>query len=267
MFPLITPVELSEQLAEIELFDIRWALTDPSHGIAAYQEGHIPGAHFVDLDQDLSDPPGIEGRHPLPSVETWATTLGELGVNPTDHVVVYDDVGGAVAARMWWMLRSIGHSTAQVLDGGYQAWKGAGFEAEAGTNSPTPTDYPVPGPFSGVVGHQELEKRTVVDVRAPERYRGDIEPVDHKAGHIPGAINLPLDSSLDEAGRLRDPEDLRGRFADLGASPVIHCGSGVNACHTALAMVVAGLPMPDIYIGSFSEWARRDLPVVTGDRP
>lgn len=267
MSPLITPADLSEHLAEIKLFDIRWALTDPSHGIATYEAGHIPTALFVDLDEDLSDPPGIVGRHPLPSPRRWAETLGRLGIGPTNHVVVYDDMGGAVAARMWWMLRSIGHDEVRLLDGGYQAWVKAGLETETGSNTPVPSHYPVPKAFTGVTGYEDLEGRAVIDVRAPERYRGDTEPVDPKAGHIPGAVNLPLDGSLDEAGRFLDADALRDRFSHVADSSVVHCGSGVNACHTALAMIVAGLPMPDIYIGSFSEWARRDLPVVTGDQP
>jgi thiosulfate/3-mercaptopyruvate sulfurtransferase len=267
MSHLITPAELSEHLAEIKLFDIRWSLTDPNYGLAEYEAGHIPNAIFVDLDRDLSDPPGIQGRHPLPSPQAWAGTLGGLGIGPTDRVVAYDDMGGAVAARMWWMLQSIGHQNARVLDGGYQAWVSAGLETEAGRNIPDPTNYPTPEAFTGVVGYEDLEGRTVIDVRASERYRGATEPVDPKAGHIPGAINLPMTGSLDEADRFLDPEALRDRFCDVDGTPVIHCGSGVNACHTALAMVVAGMPIPDIYVGSFSEWARRDFPVVTGDEP
>jgi len=268
MGPLITPEVLDSLQGDVHLFDVRWALADPSSGRAAYEAGHIPGAVFVDLDADLAGPPGRQGRHPLPSETTWAATLGRLGVDPAGLVVVYDDSGGAVAARMWWMLRSVGHAAAQVLDGGYQAWVSDGREVEAGPGGPPrPTVYPVPAGFAGVVTRDQLGGRSLLDVRAAARYRGDEEPVDPRAGHIPGAVNMPISESLDETGRFLDPDALRRRFADLPESPVVSCGSGVNACHTALAMILVGRPMPDIYIGSFSEWSRCDLPVVSGDSP
>lgn len=265
--PLITTDELRQRLAEVRLFDVRWALTDPNQGRATYEAGHIPGAVFVDLDDDLAAPPGLDGRHPLPDVETWAASLGRLGITPSDEVVVYDDMGGAVAARMWWMLRATGHERARLLDGGYQAWVATRLDTEEGSNDPTPTTYPKPDGFEGVIRHNELEGRTLIDVRAAERYRGDVEPVDPKAGHIPGAVNMPMDDSLDDSGRFLTPAALRERYAAIGDRAVVHCGSGVNACHTAVAMVIAGRTMPDIYVGSFSEWSRRDLPVVTGDTP
>jgi len=268
MSPLITPEELDSLQGDVLLFDVRWALTDPSSGRAAYEAGHIPGAVFVDLDADLSAPAGRRGRHPLPSAAAWATTLGRLGVDPSSLVVAYDDAGGAVAARMWWMLRSVGHVACQVLDGGYQAWVSTERDVEAGAaEPPREAVYPVPVGFAGAVTRDQLGGRALIDVRAAARYRGDEEPVDPRAGHIPGAVNMPIGGSLDETGRFLDPDALRRRFADLPESPVVSCGSGVNACHTALAMVLAGRPMPDIYVGSFSEWARCDLPVVTGDSP
>jgi thiosulfate/3-mercaptopyruvate sulfurtransferase len=267
MNPLITAEELREQLTDVALFDIRWALTDPNHGRATYEAGHIPGAVFVDLDLDLADPPGIDGRHPLPPVEKWAETLGRLGVTPSDDVVVYDDMQGSVAARMWWMLMAIGHESVQTLDGGYQAWVGTGLPAETGNIEPIGSRYPVPSGFDGVAAIDDLGGRAVIDVRAGERYRGEVEPVDPKAGHIPGAINLPLDGSLGDDGRFLPAAALRERFATVGDSAIVHCGSGVNACHTALALVLAGRPMPDVYAGSFSEWSRRDRPVKTGSTP
>lgn len=265
--PLITTTELSERLNDVALFDIRWALTDPNHGRATYEAGHIPGAVFVDLDVDLADPPGIDGRHPLPPIETWAATLGRLGISPSDDVVVYDDLQGSVAARMWWMLMASGHESVQMLDGGYQTWVKTGLPTGTGNVPPTRSTYPVPPDFSGVAAIDDLEGRMVVDVRASERYRGDFEPVDPKAGHIPGAVNMPLDGSLDDDGRFLPPKALRDRFASVGDTPIVHCGSGVNACHTALAMVLAGHLMPDVYAGSFSEWSRRDRPVTTGSTP
>lgn len=264
--PTISVEELRSRLDDVRLFDLRWSLTDPAHGIASYRGGHIPGAVFVDLDHDLSAPEG-DGRHPLPSPDDFTTTLGRLGITPDDEVVVYDDVGGAVAARMWWMLRSIGHDRVSLLDGGMKAWNESGHDVETGEVLPARTTYPPVSGFRWVLGHDQLANRTIVDVRAPERYRGDREPVDPKAGHIPGALNLPLAGNLGEDGRFLNEEDLRRRYESLPDDVVFSCGSGVNACHSALAMNLAGRPMPDVYIGSFSDWSRRDLPVKTGNEP
>jgi thiosulfate/3-mercaptopyruvate sulfurtransferase len=168
---------------------------------------------------------------------------------------------------MWWMLRSIGHDgEVRVLDGGIQGWSEAGEPLERSPVTPVPTSYPPIAGFSGVVQHHDLEDRLVADVRAPERYRGEIEPIDPKAGHIPGAVNFPLDGNLDD-GRFRSAEDLADRYREFPENGIVSCGSGVNACHAALALVVAGRPLPDVYIGSFSDWSRRDLPVVTGPEP
>jgi thiosulfate/3-mercaptopyruvate sulfurtransferase len=264
--PLITAHELSESLRDINVFDVRWSLTDPGHGARAYEQGHVPGAVFVDLDTDLAGPPG-EGRHPLPPADDFARTLGRLGLEPDDDVVAYDDAGGAVAGRLWWMLESIGHRGAvRVLDGGIQAWAAAGLPVDMEPVEPAPTRYsPVSG-FTGVVTHDQLEGRVVADVRAPERYRGETEPIDPKAGHIPGAINYPLAGNLSD-GRFLTKSELAERYQDFPEDSVVSCGSGVNACHAALALVVAGRPMPDVYVGSFSDWSRRDLPVATGPEP
>lgn len=264
MHPLIDPEAVMERLDRVRLCDIRWSLTDPSSGRAAYESGHIPGAVFVDLDRDLSALPGIDGRHPLPTPEAFGSTLGRLGISPEDTVVVYDDRSGAIAARMWWMLRSIGHSLVAVLDGGYDSWVEAGHPVETGWNVPKPATYPPSDGFSGVAILEGLAGRTIVDARSPERYRGESEPVDPKAGHIPGAINLPTAGNLSSDGRFLDAGELHRRYASVASDPVMSCGSGVTACHDALAMVVAGYEMPDVYVGSFSEWSRRDLPVETG---
>ncbi len=261
MSPLIAPGEVP---TNARIFDLRWSLADPDGGRNAYLAGHVPGAVFVDLDRDLAAPPSMDGRHPLPDPSDFAATLGRLGLAPDDSVVVYDDSGGAVAARLWWMLRAIDHERVWVLDGGFQAWQEAGFGVETGAVTPEPAHYPPPRGFSSVATRDDLRDRVLIDARAPERYRGETEPVDPKAGHIPGAINRPYMESLDSSGRFLPSEDLAARFSGLGDRPVVYCGSGVNSCHLALAMVAAGLDTPDVYVGSFSEWSRRDLPVETG---
>lgn len=265
--PLISHVSLAGRLDAVALCDIRWSLTDPTHGRSNYEAGHIPGAVFVDLDEDLAAPPGLEGRHPLPSVGEFASTLGRLGIDPGSHVVVYDDMGGAIAARMWWMLRSIGHDSVQLLDGGFRAWVEAGHPVETGSSEPSRASYPVPERFHGVVGLEDLPGRSLVDARSPERYRGETEPVDPKAGHIPGAINVPTADNLDPEGCFLSKDQLRRRYQTVADDPVVYCGSGVTSCHNALAMVLAGFDMPDVYVGSFSEWSRRDMPVETGSSP
>lgn len=265
--PLVRPYELADRLDEVVVCDVRWALTDPSRGRVAYEEAHIPGAIFVDLDRDLSAPPGLNGRHPLPDPEDFAKTLARLGIGPDDEVVAYDDEGGAIAARLWWMLHAIGHAGARILDGGIQAWVAAGHPLETESNDPESVTYPAPSGFRGVVTIEDLERRTLVDARAEERYRGETEPVDPKAGHIPGALNLPHSGNLDDSGTFLEPEVLAKRFASVPDGAVMSCGSGVTSCHNALAMLVAGRDMPLVYVGSFSEWSRRDMPVRTGPEP
>lgn len=265
--PLATVDDLTAMIGQCVVCDIRWDLTDREKGRATYEQGHIPGAVFVDLDADLAAPPGARGRHPLPDPDDFAATLGSLGISPESHVVVYDDAGGRVAARLWWMLRSIGHEKIQLLDGGYQAWLDAGHAIQTGPVTPEPADYPGPVRFTGVVGADELEDKTVIDARADARYRGEVEPVDPEPGHIPGALNIPTDANLDETGRFRDARDLASEYSRLAGDVVVSCGSGVNACHDALAMVIAGLPMPLVYVGSYSEWTRNDRPVNVGPEP
>lgn len=267
MHPLISAEKLSAVLDDVRILDLRWDLTDPDKGRRAYRQGHIPGAVFVDLDVDLSAPPGERGRHPLPTVTEFAATLGNLGVAPDTWVVVYDDVSGQIAARLWWMLRSIGHDQVQVLDGGLGAWFGAGGALASGDVTPDPVEYTVPAGFTGVVTADKVEERTLVDARTAERFRGDHEPVDPKAGHIPGAINIPTAENLDDAGRFRSSDELAEVYADLPDDVAMSCGSGVTACHDALAMVLAGRDMPGVYVGSFSEWCRLDRPVDTGPNP
>ncbi|MGH8946098.1 MAG: sulfurtransferase [Acidimicrobiia bacterium] len=262
--PLIGTDELSRRLNEVVVCDIRWSLSDPSHGVTAYESGHIPGAVFVDLDHDLAGEPG-PGRHPLPEPGAFLDTLGRLGIDPQSEVVVYDDAEGMIAARMWWMLRSIGHHRSRLLDGGYNVWVGEGREIETGHNQPTPVSYRGPAYFSGVAQREDLEGRTLIDLRSAARYAGLEEPVDPKAGHIPGAVNRPAEGNLAPDGRFQTPDTLARLYREIGSNAVVYCGSGVTACHGAVAMVLAGRDLPDVYVGSFSEWSRLDLPVATGD--
>jgi thiosulfate/3-mercaptopyruvate sulfurtransferase len=265
--PLITVDELAELVPDVRLCDIRWDLADPAKGRSTYEMGHIPGAVFVDLDRDLAAPPGPGGRHPLPDSSTFASTLGRLGIEPSTRVVVYDDLSGRIAARMWWMLSSMGHGLVQVLDGGYQAWVATGLDVGVGTETPETTRYPTSQGFDGVVTHDQLDGRAIVDARAGERYRGEIEPVDPRPGHIPGAVNVDTARNLGADGRFLDARSLAAVYDGIPDVAVVSCGSGVTACHDALAMVLAGRAMPDIYIGSYSEWSGLGLPVKTGPSP
>ena len=255
---------------DLRLADVRWWLSDPAKGRRDYDTGHLPCAVFVDLDTDLVASEG-PGRHPLAEPAAFLRRMEALGFDAASHIVAYDDAGGTVAARLWWMLDDLGHARVEVLDGGIQAWVAAG-----GLLTTT-----VPAPVRGRLDLRERWSRTIdraaliaqlgnvaiVDARAPERYRGDIEPIDPVAGHIPTAVSLPTGGNLDGDGRLRPAAELRNRFESLGDEVVVACGSGVNACHNALAMRVAGLPDPLLYPGSYSDWSRSRLPVATGDDP
>lgn len=263
--PLIDVDALSDSLHQLQVFDVRWYLADPGRGESEYRAAHIPGAVFVDLDKDLSSVPGSNGRHPLPTPGDFALTLGRLGLHRNDQVVVYDDAAGRIAARLWWMLRSIGHTGVRVLDGGIPAWIEAGNTTESGWIAPSHVDYGTVDDFSNSVTLDELEGRSLVDARAPERFRGDFEPVDPRPGHIPGAINIPTDVFVED-GRLRSADSMASLFVGID-DPVMSCGSGVTACHAALAYTIAGNPIPDVYVGSYSEWSRTDRDVSTGETP
>jgi thiosulfate/3-mercaptopyruvate sulfurtransferase len=267
--PLIRADELLARAQAVCLLDARFDLARPDAGPQAFLAGHLPGARHVHLDHDLSakgDVPAVcGGRHPLPSRAWVAATFGRLGITPDTPVVVYDAQGGMFAARVWWMLRWLGHDAVAVLDGGVPAWVAAGGALEVGEAAPVAPagDYPLAAePGGDVVTVDELLARldrvTLIDARAPERYRGDVEPLDPVAGHIPGARNRPFSANLAPDGRFQSPEALRAAFAPLlGAQggPVVHqCGSGVTACHNLLAMAVAGLPAGALYAGSWSEW-------------
>ena len=272
---LIAAAELAARLDDpnVRIADVRWVLGDPVRGRHEYEAGHIPGAIFVDLDRDLGAPAGA-GRHPLPEPRDFARRLGELGFG-TDHLIVaYDDAYGTIAARLWWMLDDLGHERAALLDGGLRAWREAGL--------PLSTDVPVPAPstmrlrdaWSNVIDREELVPRlddvTLIDARVAERYRGDTEPVDPRAGHIPSAVNAPARLAMTADGRFLAPDELAERFGSIAPDdrPVVtSCGSGTTACHNALAMRLAGLPDPILYVGSFSDWSRSGMPIATGAEP
>lgn len=264
---LVDAATLAAMLGQpgLRVVDCRHDLADPEAGRRAWSESHIPGAVFMHLDEDLSAPcTGRNGRHPLPNPAVFAARLGALGIGPEDQVVACDDAGGAIAARLWWMLRWIGHDRAAVLDGGYRAWRKAGLPLDAAVPQPTPVEHPVgPATVASIDGaglQRALEAGTValIDARSPDRFAGQNETLDPVAGHIPGAFNRFFRSNLSD-GRFRPAAELRAEFEALlaGREPadVVHqCGSGVTACHNLLAMEVAGLHGSCLYPGSWSEW-------------
>jgi thiosulfate/3-mercaptopyruvate sulfurtransferase len=265
---LVNPPWVREHPAA-RLVDLRWAAKGPS-GRQKYEEGHLPGAVFVDLDRDLSRPGG-PGRHPFPSEEQFAQVLSRLGIGPGTHVVVYDDGHSSVAARFWFMLRAFGHRAASVLDGGVRAWTEAGLPLtrEEPRIPPAPVrKLALDRSRLAEVAEVKTRKAVVLDARAPERYRGEVEPLDPKAGHIPGALNAPYASNLTATQRFRPPEELRRIYEKYGPDVIVSCGSGVTACHDALAMELAGLPPPRLYVGSFSGWIEDPArPIATGPEP
>lgn len=262
MRPLIGADEAAEQHGSIRL-DVRWTLGGQSRE-PDYAARHLPGAVFLDFDRDVCGPVGaVGGRHPLPEPEALQAVLRAVGIDDDSRVLVYDDGDGMPAARTWWTLRWAGLARVQVLHGGIKAWAGAGFPVETQVPQPKPGTVTVrPGslPVLDAEGAAEWARsRELVDVRAPERYRGEHEPIDPVAGHVPGAVNLFLgEDDLADADRLRE------RYAS--ATPrAYYCGSGVGAARTALAVTAAGLPTPPVYIGSWSDWVSRDREVATGE--
>ena len=264
--------ELAGRLDEpgVVVCDVRWYLTDPYRGRREYDDAHVPGAVFVDLHTELAGSIG-GGRHPLPTTYEFAAHLSRLGIARGDTVVAYDSAGGAVASRLWWMLRSIGHEQACVLDGGYQAWERAGQPTTSVVVARVPTGYPVVDGWRGVVDADDITDlvesgTTLVDARAADRYRGEVEPIDQQAGHIPGAINLPHLDNLDDDGPPPIGERARGAVRRRRPAPVVYCGSGVTACHDLLAMSIAGITDARLYPGSWSDWSSQpDRPIATGD--
>ncbi|TDB83529.1 sulfurtransferase [Actinomadura sp. KC216] len=256
----------------VVLLDVRWHLAGPP-GIESYRRGHLPGAVFVDLDQDVAGPPGPGGRHPLPEPVAFESAMRRAGVSQGGLVVVYDDADSTSAARVWWSLRYFGHDRVRVLDGGYRAWTEAGLPVSTDDPEVKPGDFIAnPGrlPVLDAEGAAELATAGVLlDARAAERYRGEQEPVDPVAGHIPGARNAPTSGNVGVDGRFLPPELLRERFAQLGATDALdvgaYCGSGVTAAHEILALNLAGIPAA-LYVGSWSNWVTDPSnPIATGD--
>jgi thiosulfate/3-mercaptopyruvate sulfurtransferase len=293
--PLVSVPELAAALTGDDppaLLDVRWKLGGPP-GLDAYRAGHVPAAAYVDLDADLAGPPGACGRHPLPDPVAFEAAMRAAGVRAGHPVVVYDDADGTVAARAWWTLRYFGHQQVRVLDGGFQAWAGAGQPVSTRDASPTAGDFTAsPGqmPVLDADAAARLARTGILlDARAPARYRGETEPVDRVAGHIPGAVSAPTAQNVTGSGRFRPPGELQEQFAALGVGldagehdagqddagqngasrPAVgaYCGSGVTAAHEVLALEVAGVPAA-LYVGSWSGWvADPDRPVATGPLP
>ena len=268
VFPLVTVFELQQRLGEVTLLDVRYRTAGPT-GPEEYDAGHLPGAVYVDLDDDLAGPPGRSGRHPLPSPGRFQEAMARAGVSSSRPVVVYDDWGGRAAARAWWLLRHHGHPDVRVLDGGWAAWVAAGGEVSTDPVRPPLGDFAgTPGTMPVVDAAAVPGVAVLVDAREAERYRGETEPIDPVAGHIPGARNVPTSRNLDNHGHFRDPVELRVVYDEIGAVPgadvAAYCGSGVTACHDVLAMELAGVGAA-LYPGSWSEWvADPERPVATG---
>jgi thiosulfate/3-mercaptopyruvate sulfurtransferase len=260
---LIDPKVLRTHLADAGwcIVDCRTSLADAGFGRTAYAAGHIPGAVFADLADDLSGPvvAGVTGRHPLPEPATLARTFGRLGIGASTQVIAYDADNGAFAARLWWSLRWLGHAGVAVLDGGLAAWNAAGLPLARGIEARSAAEFPIRAALTRTVSAAQIERANatqllLLDARSEARFRGEVEPIDPVAGHIPGAICMPFDGNLDANQRFLTPAALRERFARIGGDVVCYCGSGVTACHNILAMRHAGLPEAALYPGSFSEW-------------
>jgi len=277
--PLVEPEWLDARLQEgsdLALADVRWVPGGTAREV--FERGHLPAAVLIDADLDLAAPPFAgPGRHPLPSPEDFARSMTRAGIGDETRVVVYDDARGSIAARLWWMLDVIDHPAA-ILDGGLDAWEG-GIETGPG-RVPAPSTFTVrPWPRARIADAEAVraalgspdEHALVVDARAPERYRGDVEPIDRVAGHIPGVRSAPWAGNVDErTGRFLAPEELRQRWSELGVSDaeqvIAHCGSGLTACHAILSMRLAGLGRAHLYEGSWSDWISDPArPIVKGD--
>lgn len=267
---LISASQLSDLLEQegCLVFDCRFNLADVESGRKAYAEAHIPGAIYAHLDEHLSSPiTSDSGRHPLPDMQQLLQWLGHQGMGQEKQVVVYDDCGGAMAARLWWLLKALGHQSVALLDGGWQCWLEQGNAVTQQGPAVQPSSYQAEFDWSLVVStpaiFDNLSRPSflLIDVRAEERYQGVKEPIDPVAGHIPKAFNLPLTENLDSSGYFKSAEQLREMYAPLDAKCIANkqvymCGSGVTACQSLLAVVIAGFPMPRLYDGSWSEWIR-----------
>jgi thiosulfate/3-mercaptopyruvate sulfurtransferase len=281
---LISAANLAERLAaapgSVLVFDCRFDLAAPEAGEAAYAAGHVPGALYLHLDRDLSGATtGTNGRHPLPDRADLVARLAGVGLNEGQQVVAYDAQGGMYAARIWWLLRWLGHDSVALLDGGLQAWEAAGKPLETEAKPRSPGNFKAGAPLAVTVDVQAVERNlttrdhVLIDARAADRYRGENETLDRVGGHIPGALNHHYKENLTAEGRFKTAHELRDAFGALvGATApdrvVLQCGSGVTACHNALAMEIAGLHGAALYAGSWSEWsANPSRPVATGAAP
>jgi thiosulfate/3-mercaptopyruvate sulfurtransferase len=266
--PLVSAAWLAGHRDEVALIDVRW-YPDGRSGSDAYSQGHIPGAVWMDLNEALAEPPSVAGgRHPLPSPERFAAGMAAAGIGDGTRVVAYDDGGGMAAGRLIWLLRTLGHPAA-LLDGGLQSWTGP---LETETGQAEAADFTSrPWPSERLASLEEVPTvALLLDARAPERFRGEVEPLDPRAGHIPGAANAPWPANLNPDGRYHSSTALREQFEAVGARPnqdvVVYCGSGVTACHTLLALEAAGVDGARLYPGSWSQWcADPDRPAATGD--
>lgn len=265
---LISPTQLARHLDAPHwlIVDCRFDLARPDAGEQAYGDGHVPGAIYAHLERDLSAPrTPSSGRHPLPSVQRFASALGAWGVHTNTQVIAYDADNGAMAARLWWLLRWLGHRAVAVLDGGLKAWRAAALPETATVPRRTATTFRAVANRAAWVDADEVAARIaqphwrVLDARAPERFAGTVEPIDPVAGHVPGARNHPFAWNLDASGQFLSPETLRDRIDASQAgvadsNTIVMCGSGVTACHLLLAMEIAGKPHGKLYAGSWSEW-------------
>ncbi len=266
--PLISVAELADVLGSVTVLDVRYRMGGPG-GLAEFTRGHVPGAVYVDLDADLAAPAGEGGRHPLPNIDDFVAAMRRAGVRDDRPVVVYDDWSGLAAGRAWWLLRYHGHPDVRVLDGAWPAWVGLGGAVQAVAVAPEPGDFTArPAAMPVVEADEVLDVPVLVDARAPERYRGEVEPVDPVAGHIPGAVNVPTTTNLRADGRFRSPDELRALYAAAGVTgeedTAVYCGSGVTAVHDLIALEVAGIRAA-LYPGSWSGWITDPTrPVETG---
>jgi thiosulfate/3-mercaptopyruvate sulfurtransferase len=271
--PLVSATELRDLVGRVTVLDVRYQMGGPG-GPDEFAKGHVPGAAYVDMDSALAGPPGPRGRHPLPDADVFETAMRAAGVDGDRPVVVYDDWGGRAAARAWWLLRHHGHPDVRVLDGGWPAWVRTGGEVETTAAAVRPGTFAA-GP--GVLPVLEVDDvlafaadQTLVDARAPERFRGEVEPVDPVPGHVPGAVNVPTGANLADDGTFRPADELRALYVAVvggGSEVAAYCGSGVTAIHDILAMEVAGIDAR-LYPGSWSEWvADPARPVETGPAP
>ncbi len=255
------------------IVDCRFSLADTAVGYQNYQIAHIPGAVYAHLDNDLSGPPVTDrGRHPLPVPQRLAQLFSRLGIDEMSQVVAYDDAGGMIAARLWWMLRYMGHDGVAVLDGGWQAWQAAGLPTKSGIERNDAAQFSGrPQPKWVVTLDEVADQPLLVDSRGPARYRGELEPLDPQPGHIPGALNLPFEKQLDANGRFRPTEEMRAELTAVlghksGPAATFYCGSGVSACLNLLAMAHVGLGNGRLYVGSWSEWSSDPArPIATGE--